>query len=148
MIFNRIVCIWPILISIYLSFLISGSLGWHCIPGAPRSPKHRDHPWQRQSRSADNEQKHQLWKWWAHSWDDATFMFVHFNCQSTSDSVCLCTRASCDWVCAHKYVYQSACANIVPCMSSEQYLHLQYLWEKQSLDLISSWPTYSIMAKR
>lgn len=132
----------------FIIFLISGTAGPQCIPGALRSLKHQDHPGQRQSHSADNEQTRQLWKWWAHSWDDATSVFVHLNCQSTSDSECLCTRASCNRVCVHNmfislrllilYRTRRACSSYI----CSALLKINII----SLSILAS--TYSIMAGR
>ena len=85
-----------------LSCLFSGSLGPRFIPGPLRSPKHRHRPEQQQSHSSDDEQKWQVWKWWAHTRQmTPRTLFVHLNCQSTSGSGCLCTCAWCDPVCTH-----------------------------------------------
>lgn len=90
--------------------LLSGTLGPQCIPGALRSPKHRNHPEQRQSHSSDDEQKWQLRNWWAHTRKmTPRTLFVHLNCQSTSGSGCLCTPASCDPVCTHN-MFISVCS--------------------------------------
>lgn len=141
-------CIWPMLMSVILSFFLSflfftsGTLGPRCVPGPLRSPKQRNHPEQRQSQSSDNEQKRQLRKRWAHTREmTQRTLFVHLNCQSTSGWKCLCTRAQYDPVCTH-----DMCISV--CRARGE-LHPQCPIQRTLfMSLFASASTYSIMAER